>query len=69
LDAENASLVGRITQMRGALEALTRDNADLRQTIAEMHVEILRLQNIEARSINADRESRIRSMHRASMNP
>jgi hypothetical protein len=71
LGIENARLVRRIAQMRGALEALTNDNAELRRTLAEMSSEISRLQALEARSINADRASRLRSMltHPASRNP
>jgi hypothetical protein len=34
LHDENAQLVRRISQLRGALEAATRDNADLRRRLA-----------------------------------
>jgi hypothetical protein len=71
LGSENTRLVRQIAQMRGALEALTKDNAELRRTLAEMSSEMSRLQALEARSINADRASRLRSMltHPASRNP
>jgi hypothetical protein len=71
LGGEHDGLVRQIAQMRGALEALTNDNAELRRTLAEMSTEISRLQAVEARSINADRASRLRSMltHPASRNP
>jgi hypothetical protein len=67
----NDRLGRQIAQLRGALEALTNDNAEVRRTLAEMSSEISHLQALEAQSTNADRTSRLRSMltHPASRNP
>jgi hypothetical protein len=72
LHDENLRLVNRIARLRIALEALTKDNAELRRTLAQVRLQQRRLTApMETRPLRLDRATRGRTLlrDRASRNP
>jgi hypothetical protein len=67
---ENAALVTRVSELRGASQTLIEENRRLRRLVAELRRENDRLHAITTTpSRDAQRADRVRSMLRASRNP